>query len=235
MWSGRVRRRKLRRLARRARSLKPIALPIGLKVYAAIFPETPEPDQLPRKHWEWCTIVETVKTTREKFQHHVVSFNGETFKKLTRDLHVKTTTNRWRRVTGAARVNKKSLWWYGGNHPEECEPQRLATELEVHAYAQGFIPRPGWRLFSTPDGNLNKLEEKVLPEPEKVWAFTEDPETEEEAAERKLDESKARDSEKLRRARLFFAKAEREEAKAKERKQKWKAKVAYYERKKAKS
>jgi hypothetical protein len=235
--SGHARRR--RRYRRRTSKPVKMRLPVGLRVYCAVMVESPEPDQLPRRKWEWCRIVGRDPHGRGFLVRRETAGDDIAAEQMKRvsELHIKPVSARngkrhfrWLKLAAAA-VRASTFWWFKG-----YESQRLATELEVHAYQDGLVPHDEWRLFDS-DSNLAFADD--ISEPlTTTHLFVDEPKEKLTADEKRLKRREADTKRSLKKeaaARKMLGFWQRAEVRAAKKAAAYRKKVAYYERKKEKS
>ena len=214
-----------------------LVLPVGMRVYAAVWLVSPEPNQLSRKRFTWCRVLGLDESSKSR---HIVRAESDLARlpdapecgvpEVTRGLYIKTTTDAWMRVTTAVnRSNRKAIFWYNG-----FVSQRVATELEVALYEQGYVPHAHWRLFDdraievpSPFSGDAGYEPAI----ERIWLTKPEAPSEEEMLIARMTARSSRKQKAEAYARRMLASWTTACVRAEKRRAKWARKVAYYDRK----
>jgi hypothetical protein len=154
-----------------------------MRVFTCVKHTKPMPHRWARMQWCWGVVIREDAVERKRFRRQAdrVSiriedgpYAGTEATPRLSDCYVWSST-KWYRVCVAGHALAPGFWWW---HGDETKCFRLATQLEVILYEQGFVPHPRWRL-------LDDLKEFVGSEPheEKIYLARQEKQTDEEWAD----------------------------------------------------
>lgn len=222
----RGRRRRRRRYGHHGLCYGPyVTLPIGARVYTSVGRLEKDPDRRRRRTWAWCEVVETKPKSATVFlRPDGASPDDPLVKQDSRGCYVRSSIGRWVTLLGARDRRHPVLWWWDDT---DIRSYRIASELEVALYAEGFVPHPNWRLMDGPGPDQAFVE---LPKPEKIWLAKPEPPSDEEIADAKEAKRTKKRASALAHAKTMLTMWERSKATAAKRASKWKAAVRRLEK-----